>query len=57
MQVRVGVTGQIVVDSQIDTLNIDTTTKDISCNTDALLEVLESLVTTNASQSLVMSQE
>jgi hypothetical protein len=44
VQVGVGIGGQIVVDSQVDTLDIDTTTKDVSGNTDTLVEFLEFLV-------------
>lgn len=45
VQVGVGIGGQIVVDSQVDTLDIDTTTEDVSGNTDTLVELLEFLVT------------
>ena len=44
MQVGVGITGEIVVDGQVDTLNIDTTAEDISGDTDTLVELLELLV-------------
>jgi len=44
MEVGVGVAGQIVVDGQVDTLNVDTTAEDIGSNADTLLEVLERLV-------------
>lgn len=44
MEVRVGITWQIIVDSQVNTLDIDTTTKDISCNTNTLVELFELLV-------------
>jgi hypothetical protein len=44
VEVGVGVGGQIVVDSQVDTLDIDTTTEDVSGNTDTLVEFLEFLV-------------
>jgi hypothetical protein len=45
MEVRVRITWKIVVDGQVDTLNIDTTTEDISGNADTLIELLEFLVT------------
>lgn len=45
MQVRVGIAGQIIVDGQVDTLYIDTTAKDVSGDTDTLVELLELLVT------------
>ncbi len=44
MEVGVGVARKIVVDSQIDTLDVDTTAEDIGGYTDTLLEVLEGLV-------------
>ena len=44
VEVRVSVSGQIVVDGQVDTLNIDTTAEDIGGNADALVELLELLV-------------
>lgn len=44
MQVGAGIAGQIVVDGQVDALNIDTTSEDISGNADTLLEILELLV-------------
>jgi hypothetical protein len=44
VEVAVGIGGQVVVDGQVDTLNIDTTTKDVSGDANALLEVLELLV-------------
>lgn len=45
MQVGVGITRHIVVDSQVDTLNVDTTTEDVGGNANALVELLELLVT------------
>lgn len=47
VQVRIGVRGHVVVDGKVDALDINTTTKDVSSNTDTLLEVLELLVTAN----------
>jgi len=44
MKVRVGVCWKIVIDGEIDLLDINTATKDIGCNTDALVEVFELLV-------------
>ena len=44
MEVRVGVTWQVVIDGQIDALDINTTTKDISSDADTLVEVLEFFV-------------
>ena len=45
VQVGVGIGGQIVVDGQVDTLNIDTTAEDVGGDTDTLVEFLELLVT------------
>ena len=47
MQVGVGISGEIVVDSEVDALDINTTTKDVGGNANALVELLEFLVTTN----------
>jgi hypothetical protein len=44
MEVGVSITREIVIDSQVDTLNIDTTTEDVSGNADTLVELLELLV-------------
>lgn len=53
VKVRVGVRGHVVVDGEVDALDIDTTTEDISGNADALVELLEFLVSpdTAAGQS------
>ena len=48
VKVRVGIKGQIVVDCKVDALNIDTTTKHVSRNTDALVEIFELLVPLDA---------
>lgn len=44
MKVRVGVSWQVVVDGQVDSLDVDTTSEDISSNADSLVEVFEFLV-------------
>lgn len=44
VEVRVGVTGQVVVDGQVDALNIDTTAEDVSGDTDTFVKLLELLV-------------
>lgn len=44
VEVRVGISRQIVVDSQVDTLDVDTTTEDVGGDTDTLVELLELLV-------------
>lgn len=45
MQVGVGITRHVVVDSQVNSLNVDTTTKHVGGNANALIELLELLVT------------
>lgn len=44
VKVRVGLGGQVVVDGNIDTLNINTTAEDVGGNTDTTVELLELLV-------------
>jgi hypothetical protein len=44
MEVRVSIRWEIVIDGKIDSLDIDTTTKDIGGNTDTLVEFLELFV-------------
>ena len=44
VQVRVGVGRQVVVDGQVDTLDINTTTEDIGGDTDTLVKFFEFLV-------------
>jgi len=44
MKVRVSLVGHVVVDSDVDTLNIDTTTEDVGGDADTGLELLELLV-------------
>ena len=45
VEVRVGIGREIVVDGKVDSLNIDTTSEDISGDTDTLVELLELFVT------------
>jgi hypothetical protein len=45
VEVGRGITREIVVNGQVDALDVDTTTEDVSGDTDALLELLELLVT------------
>ena len=44
VQVGICVRGQIVVDGKVNTLNIDTTSENISSDTDTLVEFLELFV-------------
>lgn len=48
MEIGIWVRRKIVVDSEIDTLNIDTTTKDIGGNANSLVELLELLISCNS---------
>ena len=47
VQIRVGVAGQVVVDSEVDTFDINTAAKDVGCNAYTSLELLEFLVAFN----------
>ena len=53
VEVRISISGKIVVDCEVDTLNIDTTAEDISGDTDTLVEVLELLVAFDTEQTLI----
>jgi len=44
VKVLVSAIGEVIVDDNVDTLNVDATANQVSGNHDALLEVLESLV-------------
>ena len=44
MKVAVGIGGEIVVDGQVDTLDIDTSAEDVSGDTDTLVEFFELFV-------------
>lgn len=48
MKVRIGISGSVVVDDDVDTFDIDTTTKNVGSNQNTLLESLELLVSTNS---------
>ena len=52
VKVRISLVGHVVVDSDIDALNIDTATEDVSGHTDARLEIFELLVAFDAVSSL-----
>jgi hypothetical protein len=45
VEVGIGLVGHVVVDGHVDALDIDTTTEDVSGNTDTRLELFELLVT------------
>lgn len=47
VQVGVGISREIVVDSEVDALDINTTAEDVGGNANALVELLEFLVTTD----------
>jgi len=48
MKVGIGVLGHVVVDDDVDSLNIDSTAKDVGSNHDTRLEVLELSVLVNS---------
>ena len=52
MKVGVSIAREIVVDGEVDTLDIDTTTEDVSSDTDTLVELLELLVTLDTGKVL-----
>ena len=54
VQVRVGVTGEIVVDGEVDTLNVDAATEDVGGNADALVEFFEFFVALDAGEEEVL---
>lgn len=54
VKVGTSIARQIVVDGQVDTLDIDTTAKDVSGNTDTLLELLELLVAADTKIKLAL---
>jgi hypothetical protein len=51
MKIRVGISCKIVVDGEVDLLDIDTTTEDVSGDTDTLVELFEFLVTLDTASS------
>ena len=53
MKVGISVLWQVVVDSQVDLLNINTTAEDVCGHADALVEVLELLVALDAIEGSV----
>lgn len=55
VQVGIGITWHVVIDSQVDTLDVNTTTEDVSSNADALVELLELLITLDTGSLLVYS--
>lgn len=54
MKVGIGISWQIVVDGKIDSLDIDTSTEDISSDTDSFVELLEFLVSFDSNTTLVL---
>jgi hypothetical protein len=47
MEIRVGIARKIIVDSKIDTLNVNATTENVSSDADALIELFKLLVPLN----------
>lgn len=54
MEIRISVCWEIVVDSQVNPLNINTTAKDVGGDTNALVELLEFLVAFDTDGQSVM---
>ena len=52
VEIGVGISGQIVVNGKVDTLDIDTTAEDVSSDTNTLVELLELLVTFDTRHSV-----
>ena len=52
VQIRIGVGGQIIVDSEVDPLDINATAEHIRGHADALVKLLELLVPTNTTWEL-----
>jgi hypothetical protein len=52
MKVAVGVRRAVVVDDDVDSFNINATTKDVGCDKDTLFEGLESSVTIYATPTI-----
>ena len=52
MEVGISIAWEIVVDSQVDTLDVNTTTEDVCGNADALVELLELLISLDTIYSL-----
>lgn len=44
MEIGIGIGGHVVVNGKVNAFNVDTTTEDVSGNTDTLVELLEFLV-------------
>jgi len=55
VKVGIGIRWQIVIDGQVDTLNINTTTKNISRNANTFVELFEFLVTLDTFCTSVLS--
>jgi hypothetical protein len=51
MQIRVGVCWSVIVDDNVDTFDVDTTTKDIRGDKDTLLEILKLFISRNTIRS------
>ena len=54
MKIRVGIGGKVVVDSEVDAFNVDTSAKDVGGNTDTLVEFFELLVSLDTKRGSVL---
>jgi hypothetical protein len=52
VEVGVGIFGHVIVEHNVDTLNVHTTTKQVGGNQDSLLEILELLVTSQPANKI-----
>ena len=52
VKIGVGISRQVIVDSQVDALNINTTSEDVGSDADSLVELLELLVSANTDDLL-----
>jgi hypothetical protein len=56
MEITIRTIGHVVIYDNIDTFNINTATKDVSGNTDALIEIFKALVAGDSDVSMVISE-
>jgi hypothetical protein len=56
VKVGIGLVGHVVVDSDVDALDVDTTTEDIGGDADTSLELLELLVALDTVEKLALNR-
>lgn len=57
MEISVSAIRKIVVDGQVDSLNINTTTEDVCGNANTLVEIFELLVSFDTAQKSVLVKQ